>query len=176
MILVISTESNEQFGVAVGEESIEGFRVVKKRFRQSELLLKTIYELLEKKNKKLVDLSGIVVVSGPGVFSGIRIGVTTGNALGYGLNVPVVGVEVAEHGTRNTEHEVITNNQIPIINLNRKKEGERLEKIFQEGRKKLKGKPSTPLSLRPFGKFEMKGIVVAKYGSEPNISIPKLKK
>jgi tRNA threonylcarbamoyladenosine biosynthesis protein TsaB len=36
-------------------------------------------------------LSGLVVYSGPGSFTGLRIGITVMNTLGYSLNVPIVG-------------------------------------------------------------------------------------
>ena len=37
------------------------------------------------------DLGGIVVYEGPGSFTGLRIGISTANALSYGLSLPSVG-------------------------------------------------------------------------------------
>ena len=96
MKLLISTEQNAEFKVAIGQDTIDKVKVVKKPYKQSELLLKTINDLLESQSKELADLTGIIVVSGPGAFSALRIGVTTANALAYSLNIPVVGVEVDE--------------------------------------------------------------------------------
>ena len=48
-------------------------------------------ELLTGQAKKLKDIEGIVCFKGPGSFTGLRIGLTVGNALAYSLEVPIVG-------------------------------------------------------------------------------------
>jgi tRNA threonylcarbamoyladenosine biosynthesis protein TsaB len=50
-----------------------------------------IRQLLEGQHKKIEDLTSIVCFAGPGSFTGLRIGLTVGNALAYGLGIPVVG-------------------------------------------------------------------------------------
>jgi len=52
---------------------------------------KKLDELLKSQGKKLENLQGIVCFKGPGSFTGLRIGLTVGNALAYGLQIPVVG-------------------------------------------------------------------------------------
>ncbi len=47
--------------------------------------------LLEDNNLKFTDLSGIIVYHGPGSFTGLRIGISTANALANSLNIPIVG-------------------------------------------------------------------------------------
>jgi tRNA threonylcarbamoyladenosine biosynthesis protein TsaB len=42
--------------------------------------------------KEWKDLTGIIVFRGPGSFTGLRIGITTANALAYAQNTPIVGV------------------------------------------------------------------------------------
>jgi len=37
------------------------------------------------------DLTGLIVFTGPGSFTGLRIGITTMNTLTYGLNIPIIG-------------------------------------------------------------------------------------
>ncbi|MDR0957206.1 MAG: tRNA (adenosine(37)-N6)-threonylcarbamoyltransferase complex dimerization subunit type 1 TsaB [Candidatus Nomurabacteria bacterium] len=51
-------------------------------------LIGEIEDLLDKDFTKL---SGVVVFRGPGSFTGLRIGITTANALAYGQNIPIVG-------------------------------------------------------------------------------------
>src|SRR3954463_8210641 len=49
-----------------------------------------INELLKACGKKLKDVEGIVVFKGPGSFTGLRIGISVGNSLAYGLKIPIV--------------------------------------------------------------------------------------
>ena len=42
-------------------------------------------------NSKLDHLIGLIVFSGPGSFTGLRIGVTVANALAYAHSLPIVG-------------------------------------------------------------------------------------
>jgi len=54
-----------------------------------------IAELLKSKAKTLYDLGGIVCFEGPGSFTGLRIGLTVGNALAYGLKIAIVATKDA---------------------------------------------------------------------------------
>ena len=52
-------------------------------------LLGKITEMLDEAGLKLTDLTGIVIFSGPGSFTSLRIGHTVANALADGLGIPV---------------------------------------------------------------------------------------
>ena len=52
-------------------------------------LLPMIYEMLKEKDIKLNDFNRIVVVNGPGSFTGIRIGLTVAKTISYSLNIPI---------------------------------------------------------------------------------------
>jgi tRNA threonylcarbamoyladenosine biosynthesis protein TsaB len=62
----------------------------------SELLLSTISDMLHEAGVEPGQLSGIVVVRGPGSFTGIRIGVSTAKGLAEGLAIPVVALSRLE--------------------------------------------------------------------------------
>lgn len=49
-----------------------------------------IADLCQGQSKNLNDIEGIVFFKGPGSFTGLRIGASVGNALAYGLGVPIV--------------------------------------------------------------------------------------
>lgn len=58
----------------------------------SDTLLTKIEELLSRNTLQLADLTGLVVYKGPGSFTGLRIGITVANSLGYALGIPILGV------------------------------------------------------------------------------------
>lgn len=60
------------------------------RFSQSERLLQEIDQIISKNDLKPEMLERIAVDCGPGSYTGIRVGVTTANFLGFSLNIPVV--------------------------------------------------------------------------------------
>lgn len=62
----------------------------------SEKLLPAIHSILERNQKTISDLSAIVVGQGPGSFTGLRIGITTANALSFALKIPVLGFSSLE--------------------------------------------------------------------------------
>jgi tRNA threonylcarbamoyladenosine biosynthesis protein TsaB len=50
-----------------------------------------IEALLKTSGKDWTDIGGIVCFEGPGSFTGLRIGLSVGNALAYGLGAPIIG-------------------------------------------------------------------------------------
>lgn len=91
LILTIRTDKPEaELGLYDGEnqlhyETWEAYREL------SNTIHKKIAALLESQHKNLEDLQGVVCFQGPGSFTGLRIGLTVGNALAYGLSIPVKG-------------------------------------------------------------------------------------
>lgn len=72
--------------VAVTENTVENTRA------HNELLMPTVFELLESTGTKLSELAAVVVGCGPGPFSGLRVGMATASGLGHALGIPVYGV------------------------------------------------------------------------------------
>ncbi len=58
----------------------------------SELILPQIQALLNAANMQLKDLHGVAFGAGPGAFTGVRIACGVAQGLGFGANIPVVGV------------------------------------------------------------------------------------
>lgn len=60
--------------------------------RSAESLMPTLQQLLKSQGWRASDLELICVVTGPGSFTGLRVGVTTAKTLAYALAVPLVEV------------------------------------------------------------------------------------
>jgi tRNA threonylcarbamoyl adenosine modification protein YeaZ len=65
-------------------------------YRHGEELLTRTDELLRTNRVALADLGGIVVGTGPGAFTGMRVGIATAKALARGLDIPIAGVATSQ--------------------------------------------------------------------------------
>jgi len=62
--------------------------------KASQLILPQIQTLLKEANLQLSDLDGVAFGAGPGSFTGVRVACGVAQGLGFGANIPVVGVNV----------------------------------------------------------------------------------
>ena len=62
----------------------------------SDRLPQAVTELLAQAGKSLAELSGIVVGTGPGSLTGLRVAHATAKGLGYALRIPVLGISSLE--------------------------------------------------------------------------------
>jgi tRNA threonylcarbamoyl adenosine modification protein YeaZ len=79
--------TGETMHVAVGAVELS-----KKAKKHDDALLPLIDRLLKKAKLKWTDLDAIAVASGPGRFTGIRIGMSFAAAAGFQLKIPVMAV------------------------------------------------------------------------------------
>jgi tRNA threonylcarbamoyl adenosine modification protein YeaZ len=96
-LLAIDTSGTDAL-VALGEA--DGTLVAERRwaagYRHGQELLTRIDEMLTATGVHLADLSGIVVGTGPGAFTGLRVGLATAKALARELAIPLAGVATSE--------------------------------------------------------------------------------
>ena len=64
--------------------------------RHGERLLPSIEELLRDQGAEREAIDGVAVGTGPGAFTGLRVGLATAKALAHGLGCPIVGVATSE--------------------------------------------------------------------------------
>ena len=60
--------------------------------RHSVELLPTIEQLLKRVDSSVEDISAVFVCTGPGLYTGLRVGISTAQGLSYSLGVPLLGV------------------------------------------------------------------------------------
>ena len=96
MILGIDT-ATAQAGVAIG--GADGIRTsyhLVNEGRHSESLAPAIEFVLRQAGVQLKDITGVAVDIGPGLFTGLRVGVSTAKAIAFAQNVPTIPVSSLE--------------------------------------------------------------------------------
>lgn len=93
MLVVAIETSTPQTTVALGtEQGVIGSALLSWGRGHSEIVLPALHQLLEWSEIELPQVGGVAVGLGPGLFTGLRIGVSTARALAQVLGVPVVGI------------------------------------------------------------------------------------
>jgi tRNA threonylcarbamoyl adenosine modification protein YeaZ len=75
---------------------VDGITTWPAGYRHGETLLATLSRFLGEQNIRRSRLTGIVVGTGPGAFTGLRVGIATAKGLAHGLGVPLVGISTAD--------------------------------------------------------------------------------
>lgn len=73
-------------GETIGAEGFGG------RYRHSQELMPAIVRLVAAHGLDLADLVGVVVGTGPGAFTGLRVGIATAKTLAHELGAPIAGI------------------------------------------------------------------------------------
>lgn len=94
MKLKIDTSDTEKIKISLDGKTYS----TSSRKQKSQKLLGFIVEKLEEKKTDLKNITEIEVVLGPGSFTGLRVGVSVANALGYALKIPVNGKDILKVG------------------------------------------------------------------------------
>ena len=95
-ILIIDTTNNKEMTVGL---KVDGKEIMQKQpldTRKAQVVLPLLEELLKRHSIHLEDLTAIEVNPGPGSFTGIRVGLSIANTLGFLLNIPVNGKPLGE--------------------------------------------------------------------------------
>jgi len=123
---------------------------IKAKYQQSERLLSEIGKLVSEypvsKYKSVKVLKGIIVVTGPGSFSGLRIGLATANSIAWALQIPIVGLRF------------YNSVQCPVSKCQ-----ESMQKIIKKGFTLIKNRKKFNKPIMPF------------YGKKPNINLKNTK-
>lgn len=111
MLLLALETATAQAGVALGDENgvISSFHLINKG-RHAESLTPAIEFIVRQAGKELANLTAIAVDNGPGLFTGLRVGLSTAKAMAFALGVPAVPVsslEILAYGARLTDRKIV---------------------------------------------------------------------
>src|SRR5258708_6576012 len=89
MILNLDTSNANSVEVSLKKNGQEFKKMSEHNQFGSQVLLPLISKILGQNNLKFKDLTAIEVATGPGSFTGLRVGATVAQALGFVLGIPV---------------------------------------------------------------------------------------
>lgn len=98
MSLILNIETSTTLcSVALAESGkVISFRETNEGYTHAENLHVFIKEVLEKANLSTKDLNAVAVGSGPGSYTGLRIGVSAAKGLAYALRIPLIALNTLQ--------------------------------------------------------------------------------
>jgi len=93
MILIIDTSKFEKIQLALFLNRKLYQTKAHVVFNESEKILPLIGQLLNRTKTKVNNLKAIFVVTGPGPFTSLRVGITIANTLGWIFKIPAIGIK-----------------------------------------------------------------------------------
>ena len=94
IILSIDTTDSTKTVVSLKKDGKESVLEELTDRQKSQNVLPLIAQLLKKEKMQLADLTEVEVNSGPGSFTGTRVGISVANTLGWTLGIPVNGKKI----------------------------------------------------------------------------------
>ena len=99
MALILSIETATKscsIAIAKNGQLLASKEEVSEKYSHSEQLTIFIDNLLKENSLTVADLDAIAISSGPGSYTGLRIGVSTAKGLCYALDIPLISVSTLE--------------------------------------------------------------------------------
>ncbi len=94
--LLIDASDNKKIKVGLKIDKKSFYLSSNSTVLKSQAVLILIDKLLKKHKLRVEDLTQVEVNLGPGSFTGVRVGVSVANALGFSLKIPVNGKKVGD--------------------------------------------------------------------------------
>jgi len=92
IVLGIDTATRVSSVALAGREGVIGSRVLAQGRGHVEFLMPAIVDLARETGVALEHLAGVAVDVGPGLFTGMRVGIATAKTIAQNLTVPLVGI------------------------------------------------------------------------------------
>lgn len=91
LILGIETSTTQVSCALGGHEGVLAAAQVNRGQRHAELLVPMVQQVCRAAEVRLADLGAIAVGTGPGLFTGLRVGLASAKAMAYALRIPMIG-------------------------------------------------------------------------------------
>ena len=95
-VIFIDTSSNEEVKVGLQKGEKIQWKNSKAKIRNSQIVLQLVDVLLKENDLTVNDITEIQVNTGPGSFTGLRVGIAIANALAFTLKIPVNKKNISE--------------------------------------------------------------------------------
>lgn len=90
---LVLQSSYKVLSIGIGENGRIIDRIAENKLTASASLVPLAIKLLERNSLSLHDMSAIIVDQGPGAFGSLRVLLSTANAIGFALKLPIVGLD-----------------------------------------------------------------------------------
>lgn len=114
MTLFLNTAQTEIVLALIEDRKILKLTKWQSKQDESAKLLLQVEELLGSQQKSLKDLEKLMVVIGPGSFTGVRVAVTVANTLSYALKLPILPLTLGQILSARLATELHASTQIAI--------------------------------------------------------------
>ena len=96
MIILAVDSSHKDLSLSLKVEDKIKTKTYDQDGKHSGIFLETINDILEKSNVQTSNLSGILFNKGPASFTGTRVAASSLQAIGYSLDIPIIGISSLE--------------------------------------------------------------------------------
>ncbi|MEY2467361.1 MAG: tRNA threonylcarbamoyladenosine biosynthesis protein TsaB, partial [Actinomycetota bacterium] len=112
MIILGIESATARAGVAIGTpDGVLASTQVTRGPRHAEILVPSIQFVCEQAGISLAEVDAIAVDVGPGLFTGLRVGIATANGLAQALELPMIGVcslDLLAHPFRHSATDIVS--------------------------------------------------------------------
>lgn len=93
LLLCIDTSTTHASVALAKDGNVIGLRSNANQRDHASFLQPAIHSLLQEANQNLKELEAIAVTSGPGSYTGLRVGFASAKGLAYALDIPLIAIE-----------------------------------------------------------------------------------
>ncbi len=92
LTLTLSTSSAKGSLCLANKQTILGYESWQKKTSHSEVITQTFENLLQQSKTQLKDIKLLICSTGPGSFTGLRVGLSVTRSLAYSLHLPIIAI------------------------------------------------------------------------------------